>query len=170
MKYFQYKLWMDQNSDNIAMRQAALPLWKEMAVSYQEDYLLAREHLSKAFVKTFEDNFGFHGYFITAILITESCTKPSRTKTQIKGPGTCKIILSDIIHTWQLTYYGLYTVKYLFPSGTDILPGDFHNIEWEFSELRLLNGSRLSHEILLSDGSTLLIHFTRVSAREINNP
>lgn len=169
MKYFEYNLWIDVNSEIDSKRCAAQKIWEERARLYVEEYSEAKRYLSKAFIKTYEDNFGFRGCYLSGLLLSAKQRKRNDNTNQKEIPA-CKLLLSDLVDSWQLTYYNLEFFGFQ-PAGKGILPV-FNNgyLTVEFSELLLMKEEKFSHELLFSDGSTLLIHFSRVSAKKIDQP
>ncbi|SHO50983.1 hypothetical protein [Anaerocolumna xylanovorans] len=161
MKYFEYDLWMDTNNEIDSKRQAALEIWEERARLYVEEYLEAKKYLSKAFIKAYEGNFGFRGCYLSGLLLSGA---------DRKGVLTCKLLLSDLVDSWQLTYSGLEALNYhpAKEEGPFALPSGYMTLE--FSELLIVNEEKLSHEFLFSNGSTLLVHFLRVTVKKINQP
>lgn len=169
MKFFEYNLWMDTRSADENIRQAALKIWAERARLYAEDYSKAKEYLTKTFIMSYEANFGFRGCYFTDLLLTPGSKKENAAFVK-RDIFTCKLLLSDLIDSWQLTYSNLEFVDYQ-PAVKEIpwvTPAGYPALE--FSELLPYRQDKLSHELLLSDGSTLLICFSGVSVKKINKP
>lgn len=171
MKYFEYNLWAATSSEADSTRETALKAWKERARLYSEEYQKTREHLSKTFVKVYENNFGFRGCYLSDLLLSGN-TRIENVGSYIKGITTCKILLSDLVDSWQITYSGIEFINYQPASENDLWAAPNRYRILEFSELLILDidNNKLSHEFLLSNGSTLLLHFTRVSVKKINKP
>ncbi|BCJ98200.1 hypothetical protein [Anaerocolumna chitinilytica] len=169
MKYLEYDLWMDTNSDEENTRLTALKKWEENAACYVGEYIQTKKYLSKAFIKTYEDNFGYRGCFLTDILL--SSNSKNKSDTEWRNLPICKILLSDLIDIWQLTYYGLELLEYHPATGKkSSLALTNGYLSLEFSELLQIKEDKFSHELLFSNGSSLLIHFTKISAKKIHQP
>ncbi len=169
MKYLEYNLWIDTNSDEENTRLTAIKKWEENANLYVGEYLETKKYLSKAFIKTYEDNFGYRGCFLSDLLL--SSNSKNKSDTAWRNLPTCKILLSDLIDMWQLTYYGLELLDYHPATGKKnslALTNGYMAVE--FSELLIVDKDKFSHELLFSNGTSLLIHFTKISAKKIHQP
>lgn len=168
MKYLHSNLWRDINCGDETRRLNALSKWNENIKLYQSEYLKANSHLTKAFIRSYESNFGFHHYLINDILLSDGSKYMKYNRSDIKSINQCQIILFDLVDTWQLTYKGLSYMN-LNCSGTAL--NSFNNTrQIEYSELMVFQDDILSHEILLTGGSILLLHFTWVSVKKIHHP
>lgn len=166
MKFFRPELWARINSEIAQEREEAELEWNKNIKTYSESFRITKQYLPEQFLSVYLNNHGFHDYLIVGIKITKS---PSDFGCSISKDIDMKI--SKGSQTWLIRYDHVTKLYLDFVEEDQFLFSPLTNNnawdEWGYDEFSNVAEDTLSHEILFSSGSTILIYFKNISVKGI---
>jgi len=138
-------------------REEAEQKWSQNAALYMEQFDKVKENLSRDFLKKYDKYKGFHDFDLKSILVGQD--KNSLPKVSI--------IVTSNNETFELAYKEVskIDIQYADENNTLAFRKGFDTIGYD--EFSKINDQILSHEILLSSGATILVHFKRITVSKI---
>ncbi|MFD2117639.1 hypothetical protein ACFSTH_09485 [Paenibacillus yanchengensis] len=156
MKYFKYELWEAMNSEDSTEEEKASEQWEINDKQYFNEFIQLESKVSKELFQVFKQ-IRFHDFVLKNYSITQY---ESDDPKQIEVTIT---VSDDFSEEWELKYKDVrkFAVQVQYESNYDM--GD-----WGYSEIFVEVDGVISHEILLSTGTTILIHFTDITLSKIS--
>ena len=164
MKYYLNTLWKGINSDIKEEREKADLQWKKNDEEYTKVFDKVKNKLPKKFLKIYMKEYGFHDYHIKDFEIINE-------KSGYKDPVTVKIIITNGINTWDITYKKIKKIVVNYEQEPDLFPGMGRRFyggfdDYGFDEFFEIDDKVLSQEILFASDATILIHFEKISIKK----
>ncbi|MFD2115086.1 hypothetical protein ACFSTH_06165 [Paenibacillus yanchengensis] len=138
------------NSEDLVEKRRAKELWKLNAKMYWTEFLKLRKRLPDGVFDIFEKN-DFHDFEIKECLIQQTVANAK--------PAQFQLNITDGYEEWVIKYSKIN--KLCFKYDSDTCSEDYGiNIDcWGYHELLEIDENNISHEILFSSGTTLLVCF-----------
>jgi len=153
------------NSEIEAERVQAEHEWRENYNIYHNEYIKTLERLPKSFLTFYNSNYGFHDYHPKNIEIINN-VYGTGIRGKIDSIGL-KIIISDNDNSWELSYSGISKIVIEYIASTDVIETKKGFNDLGYNELLIVDDKIISHEILFASGSTILIHFSKISLKKL---
>ncbi|MDQ6420794.1 hypothetical protein RB620_15295 [Paenibacillus sp. LHD-117] len=149
MKYFRKDLWEAINSLDFEESERAENEWRLNDRYYWSEYQKLNTRLQKEIFEFFQTT-DFHDCKVNECKITQGQLRsayPTNLYIEVEREG----------EEWIIEYRKIVHLNINFPEVTSSAHNGFE--EWGYDELLPVNDHLLSHEILFSSGSTILVHF-----------
>ncbi|MFD2115642.1 hypothetical protein ACFSTH_11580 [Paenibacillus yanchengensis] len=150
MKYFKNSIWELINSEDLVEKRQAKELWKLNAKMYWTEFLKLRKRLPNGVFDIFEKN-DFHDFEIKECLIQHTVANGKPAQFQLK--------ITDGYEEWVIQYSNINKLCFKFDDDKCIENFGINIDCWGYHELLEIDENNISHEILFSSGTTLLVCF-----------
>ncbi|GAB6085231.1 hypothetical protein [Alkaliphilus crotonatoxidans] len=147
MKFFTNELWCKINSEDENERLKAEEQWEINDKAYSKEFKVIKEKLPPKFLLEYLQNYGFHDFSVSKIEIVRLEEDSSLNLTIVNGLTNCII-----------NYGGVKKVSLSWDLMTDMLA----SCDWGYDEFSIVDDTTMSHEILFSTGSNLLVYFQKI--------
>lgn len=164
MKYFTDELWNGINSEVKEIREKSKLQWRINDNIYFKIFQEVKKLLPKNFLKIYTKEYGFHDYKLKDFEIIHG-------EKGYTDPVAINILISNKEKTWKLTYKKIKKIVINYKQQPDIFNRKRREYEgfddYGYDEFFQVDDKILSHEILFASGSTILIHFEKISIIKI---
>lgn len=166
MRYFTNELWNGINSDSEEEREKADLQWEKNDNEYYEIFKTVKKLLPKKFLRIYEQEYGFHDYELKNFEVIHG-------EKGYKDPVSVSIIIANGEKMWNILYKKIKKISINYQQQPDVLKRKKRIYEgfddYGYDEFFQIDEKTLSHEILFASGSTILVHFEKISINEIIN-
>lgn len=148
MRYFTKELWSRINDYDENIRAQAEKEWNINSLAYEQQFMEARKHLSRRFIKSYLSRNGLHDYTILGMLITK------RERTYC-----CELQLSNGEETVLITMVGIKALLVDIDSFHCCVQG---KLAWGYSEFEITPGNNVRLAILCDEQNELQFEFEKI--------
>lgn len=151
MQYFTDELWSKINSEDEEERNEANGKWDENEALYHQRFQKLKGKLPRQVFDLYNSR-SFHDSNLIEVKINQ-------LDTSVKRPINVEITLTDGLNCWRIIYKEVIKLQIDY-SENDALFRSQGFGDWGYEEILDVNEDVLSHEILFSSGSKMLVHFS----------
>lgn len=149
MRYFTKELWLGINDCDNNIRTKAEKEWEANDLTYQQQFIEAKKHLSQSFVKKFLARNGLHDYSINAIFFQKR-----------RRGYSCVLHLSKGNEKLLLSMNGVKALHISIESFKCCIQG---KLGWGYSEFELLADNNIKLAILCDVENEMQFEFESIN-------
>jgi hypothetical protein len=164
MKYFKTELWKGFNSDIKEEVENSKAQWDENNKEYEQIFEVVKRRLPKTFLSIYMKERGFHDYKLRNFQVIHEMQG-------FKNPISVVIEIENGEKKWHVVYKEVTRVEIDYKDDyTD--ESDKRRLQYGFDdygydEFLEVNDKILSHEILFASDANILVHFKKISIKNI---
>ncbi|WHX49761.1 DUF4085 family protein [Paenibacillus woosongensis] len=151
MQYFTDELWSKINSEDEEERNEANRKWDKNEALYHQRFQKLKDKLPGQVFDLYNSR-SFHDSNLIEVKINQ-------LDTSINRPMNVEITFTDGEYCWRIIYKKIIKLQVDYSEDDTLFRSQGFG-DWGYEEILDVNEDILSHEILFSSGSKILIHFS----------
>ncbi len=151
IQYFTDELWSKINSEDEEERNKANRKWDENEALYHQRFQKLKDKLPRQVFDLYNSR-SFHDSNLIEVKINQ-------LDTNTKRPINVEITLTDGESCWRIIYKKIIKLQIDYSENDTLFRSQGFG-DWGYEKILDVNEDVLSHEILFSSGSKILVHFS----------